>query len=204
MSNVIQETIVRFYPVDSKNISPNFENANSVFPIYKNQIIETTLPVAELTCSEPLKTYEIKIKNYQPKSLYSWASDSDEYNSIQGLLFSCNTDFINQIIINDNKNIEMTNVTRWQANSFLINKDIDLISTSNYVFVPYYPNTEDGKQPVNNLSENEFEEVILSSNTTINNQQTDLSNNKYINLMYGFFILLMLLSIALFLKRKNK
>lgn len=47
--NEIQETIVKFYPVDLENILPSAKNADSVLPIYKNQIIETTLPVAELT-----------------------------------------------------------------------------------------------------------------------------------------------------------
>ena len=59
--NEIQETIVKFYPVDLENISQSSGNANSVLPIYQNQIIETTLPVAELTCYEPLKTYEVEI-----------------------------------------------------------------------------------------------------------------------------------------------
>lgn len=204
--NEIQETVIKFYPVDLENISSSSENANSVLPIYKNQIIETTLPVAELTCHEPLKTYEIKIakpNNYQPKSSYSWIFSSTEYKSIQGVLYSCNTDFINQIIINNNKNIEMNNVTRWQADSFLIDKDVDFISSENYVFVPYHPSTKDGKQPNISLSENEFEEIILSSNTdntSLNNQ----TNNKNVDLAYGFFILMMLLVVVLFLKKKKK
>lgn len=206
-----QETIIQFYLVDFKNISPSSVNTNSVLPIYKNQIIETTLPVAELTCHEPLKTYDIKIKNYQPKSIDSWELSLKKYQSIQGILYSCDTDFINKITINsiNNKNIKINNATRWQANSFLIDKDFDFISTSNYVFVPYYPNTEDGeqqKQPVNNLSENEFEEMILSSNANdnVNNQQTYISNNKNMDFVYGFFILMMLLSVAFFLKKKKK
>ena len=43
--NEIQETIVKFYPVDLENISQSSGNANSVLPIYQNQIIETTLPL---------------------------------------------------------------------------------------------------------------------------------------------------------------
>ena len=201
---MLNENIIQFYLVDLENIS----QANSVLPIYKNQIIETTLPVAELTCHEPLKTYEIKIKNYQQKFIDSLTLNSTEYNSIQGVLYSCDTDFINQITINsiNNKNIEINNITRWKADSFLIDRDSNFISTSNYVFVPYYPNTEDGeqqKQPVNNLSENEFEEMILSSNVNadINNQQTD---NKSMDLTYVFFILMMLLIVVLFLKKKKK
>ena len=191
--NEIQKTIVNFYPVDLENISPNSGNANSVLPIYKNQIIKTTLPVAELTCHEPLKTYEVeiaKLKNYPTKS-------------IKGALYSCNTNFINQITINNNKNIKMNNVTQWQADSFLIDKDVDFISSENYVFIPYHSSTKDGKQPNIVLSENEFEEIILSSNadnTSINNQ----TNNKNMDLAYGFFILIMLLVVALFLKKKNK
>lgn len=201
-----QETIIQFYLVDFKNISPSSVNTNSVLPIYKNQIIETTLPVAELTCHEPLKTYDIKIKNYQPKSIDSWELSLKKYQSIQGILYSCDTDFINQIIINNNKNIEMNNVTRWQADSFLIDKDFDFISTSNYVFVPYHLNTENEKESSVALSENEFEEIILSSNanTNINNQQTGASNNKDMDLAYGFFILMMLLIVALFLTKKKK
>lgn len=214
MSNTIQEinrnqeTIIKFYPVDLENISSSSANNNSVLPIYKNQIIETRLPVAELTCHEPVKTYEIKIakpNNYQPKSSYSWISSSTEYKSIQGVLYSCNTNFINQITINNNnKNIELNNVTQWQADSFLIDKDVDFISSENYVFIPYHPNTKDGEQPFNNLSENEFEEIILSNNATTNNQQTNISNNKNMDLAYGFFILMMLLVVVLFLKKKNK
>lgn len=216
MSNAIQEinrnqeTIIKFYPVDLENISQSSGNTNSVLPIYKNQIIETTLPVAELTCHEPLKTYEIKIKNYQPKSSYFGTSSSTEHKSISGVLYSCKSDFINNItmnsIKNNNKNIEMNNGIQWQADSFLImvnNKDFDLISTSNYVFVPYHSSTKDGKQPNIALSENEFEEIILSSNadnTSINNK----TNNKNMDLAYGFFILIMLLVVALFLKKKNK
>ena len=188
----------------------NISQTNSVLPIYKNQIIETTLPVAELTCHESLKTYEIKIKNYQPKSIDSWELNSKKYQSIQGVLYSCDTNFINKITINsiNNKNIEINNVTRWKADSFLIDRNSKFINTSSYVFVPYYPNTEDGeqqKQPVNNLSENEFEEMILSSNANdnINNQQTDISNNKNMDFVYGFFILMMLLSVAFFLKKKR-
>ena len=118
MSNAIQEinrnqeTIIKFYPVDLENILQSSGNTNSVLPIYKNQIIETTLPVAELTCHEPLKTYEIKIakpNNYQPKSSYFGTSSSTEYKSISGVLYSCNTNFINQITINNNKNIELNN-----------------------------------------------------------------------------------------------
>ena len=203
MSNAIQETIIKFYPVDLENISQSFGNSNLVLPIYKNQIIETTLPVAELTCHEPLKTYEIKIKNYLPKSSYFGTSSSTEYKSISGVLYSCNTNFINQIIINNNKNIKMNNVTQWQADSFLIDKDVDFISSENYVFIPYYSSTKDGKQPNIALSENEFEEIILSSNadnTSINNQ----TNNKNMDLAYGFFILIMLLVVALFLNKSNK
>ena len=164
------------------------------------------MPVAELTCHEPLKTYDIKIKNYQPKSIDSWELSLKKYQSIQGILYSCDTDFINQIIINNNKNIEMNNVTRWQADSFLIDKDFDFISTSNYVFVPYHLNTENEKESSVALSENEFEEIILSSNanTNINNQQTGASNNKDMDLAYGFFILMMLLIVALFLTKKKK
>jgi hypothetical protein len=201
--NEIQETIVKFYPVDLENISSSSENANSVLPIYKNQIIETTLPVAELTCHEPLKTYEIKIaklKNHPTKS-----------SSIKGVLYSCNTDFINNITINsiknNNKNIKMNNVTQWQADSFLIDKDVDFISSENYVFIPYHPSKKDSEQqeqPNISLSENEFEELILSSTATTNNQQTDISNNKNVDLAYGFFILMMLLVVVLFLKKKNK
>lgn len=205
MSNAIQETIIKFYPVDLENISSSSENANSVLPIYKNQIIETTLPVAELTCHEPLKTYEIKIakpNNYQPKSSYSWISSSTEYKAISGVLYSCNTDFINNITINsiknNNKNIKMNNVTQWQADSFLIDKDVDFISSENYVFIPYHPSTKDSKQPNISLSENEFEEIILSNNTN------NLTNNKNMDLAYGFFILMMLLVVVLFLKKKNK
>lgn len=201
--NEIQEAIVKFYPVDLENISPNSGNANSVSPIYKNQIIETTLPVAELTCHEPLKTYEVEIKNYLPKSSYFGTFSSTEYKSISGALYSCNTNFINQITINNNKNIKMNNVTQWQADSFLIDKDVDFISSENYVFIPYHSSTKDGKQPNIVLSENEFEEIILSSNadnTSINNQ----TNNKNMDLAYGFFILIMLLVVALFLKKKNK
>ena len=200
--NEIQETIVKFYPVDLENISSSSENANSVLPIYKNQIIETTLPVAELTCHEPLKTYEIKITNYQQKSSYSWISSSTEYKAISGVLYSCNTDFINNITINsiknNNKNIKMNNVTQWQADSFLIDKDVDFISSENYVFIPYHPSTKDSKQPNISLSENEFEEIILSNNTN------NLTNNKNMDLAYGFFILMMLLVVVLFLKKKNK
>lgn len=193
--NEIQKTIVNFYPVDLENISPNSGNANSVLPIYKNQIIKTTLPVAELTCHEPLKTYEVeiaKLKNYPTKS-------------IKGVLYSCNTNFINQITINNNKNIELNNVTQWQADSFLImvnNKNFDLISTSNYVFVPYHSSIKDGEQPNIALSENEFEEIILSNNT--NNVNNNLTNNKNMDLAYGFLILMMLLVVALFLKKENK
>ena len=209
-----QETIIKFYPVDLENISQSSGNTNSVLPIYKNQIIETTLPVAELTCHEPLKTYEIKItkpNNYQPKSSYSWISSSTEYKSISGVLYSCNTDFINNITINsiknNNKNIKMNNVTQWQADSFLIDKDVDFISSENYVFIPYHPSKKDSEQqeqPNISLSENEFEELILSSTATTNNQQTDISNNKNVDLAYGFFILMMLLVVVLFLKKKNK
>ena len=211
MSNTIQEinrnqeTIIKFYPVDLENISSSSANNNSVLPIYKNQIIETTLPVAELTCHEPVKTYEIKIaklNNYQPKSSYSWISSSTEYKSIQGVLYSCNTNFINQITINNNKNIELNNVTQWQADSFLIDKDVDFISSENYVFIPYHPNTKDGKQPNIALSENEFEEIILSNNT--NNVNNNLTNNKNMDLAYSFLILMMLLVVALFLKKENK
>lgn len=205
MSNAIQETIIKFYPVDLENISSSSENTNSVLPIYKNQIIETTLPVAELTCYEPLKTYEIKIakpNNYQQKSSYSWISSSTEYKAISGVLYSCNTDFINNITINaiknNNKNIKMNNVTQWQADSFLINKDVDFISSENYVFIPYYPSTKDDEQPNISLSENEFEEIILSNNTN------NLTNNKNMDLAYGFFILMMLLVVMLVLKKKNK
>lgn len=192
--NEIQETIVKFYPVDLENISQSSGNANSVLPIYQNQIIETTLPVAELTCYEPLKTYEVeitKLKNYPTKS-----------SSIKGVLYSCNSDFINNITINaiknNNKNIKMNNVTQWQANSFLIDKDVDFISSENYVFIPYHPSTKDGEQPNISLSENEFEEILLSSNTN------NLTNNKNMDLAYGFFILMMLLVVVLFLKKKNK
>lgn len=191
--NEIQETIIKFYPVDLENISPSSGNANSVLPIYKNQIIETTLPVAELTCHEPLKTYEVeiaKLKNHPTKS-----------SSINGVLYSCNTDFINNITINsvkNNKNIKMNNVTQWQADSFLIDKDLDFISSENYVFIPYHPSTKDSKQPNISLSENEFEEILLSSNTN------NLTNNKNMDLAYGFFILMMLLVVVLFLKKKNK
>ena len=214
MSNAIQEinrnqeTIIKFYPVDLENILQSSGNTNSVLPIYKNQIIETTLPVAELTCHEPLKTYEIKIakpNNYQPKSSYFGTSSSTEYKSISGVLYSCNTNFINQITINNNKNIELNNVTQWQADSFLImgnNKDFDLISTSNYVFVPYHSSIKDGEQPNIALSENEFEEIILSNNT--NNVNNNLTNNKNMDLAYGFLILMMLLVVALFLKKENK
>lgn len=197
MSNAInenQETIVKFYPVDLENISPSSGNANSVLPIYKNQIIETTLPVAELTCNEPLKTYEVeiaKLKNYPTKS-----------SSIKGVLYSCNTDFINNITINsiknNNKNIKMNNVTQWQADSFLIDKDVDFISSENYVFIPYHPSTKDSEQPNISLSENEFEELVLSNNTN------NLTNNKNMDLAYGVFILMMLLVVVLFLKKKNK
>lgn len=194
MSNAIQETIIKFYPVDLENISPSSGNANSVLPIYKNQIIETTLPVAELTCNEPLKTYEVeiaKLKNYPTKS-----------SSIKGVLYSCNTDFINNITINsiknNNKNIKMNNVTQWQADSFLIDKDLDFISSENYVFIPYHPSTKYSEQPNISLSENEFEELILSNNTN------NLTNNKNMDLAYGFFILMMLLVVVLFLKKKNK
>lgn len=203
-----QETIIQFYLVDFKNISPSSANANSVLTITKNQIIETTLPVAELTCYEPLKTYDIKIKNYQPKSIDSWELSSKKYQSIQGILYSCNTDFINQTTINsiNNKNIKINNTTQWQADSFLIDKDFDFISTSNYVFVRYHPNTENGKESGVALSKNEFEKIILSSNanTTINNQQTGVLNNKDMNLAYGFFIFMMLIIVALFLKKKKK
>lgn len=206
MSNAIQETIIKFYPVDLENISSSSENANSVLPIYKNQIIETTLPVAELTCHEPLKTYEIKITNYQPKSSYSWISSSTEYKAISGVLYSCNTDFINNITINsiknNNKNIKMNNVTQWQADSFLIDKDVDFISSENYVFIPYHPSTKDSEQQEQSnisLSENEFEELILSNN--VNN---NLTNNKNMDLAYGFFILMMLLVVVLVLKKKKK
>lgn len=203
-----QETIIQFYLVDFKNISPVSANNNSVLPIYKNQIIETTLPVAELTCHDQLKTYEIKIKNYQQKSIDSLELSPKKYQSIQGIMYSCDTDFINQITINsiNNKNIEMNNTTRWQANSFLIDKDFDFISTSNYVFVPYHPNTENGKESGVALSKNEFEKIILSSNanTIINNQQTGVLNNKDMNLAYGFFIFMMLIIVALFLKKKKK
>jgi hypothetical protein len=192
--NEIQETIVKFYPVDLENISQSSGNANSVLPIYQNQIIETTLPVAELTCYEPLKTYEVeitKLKNYPTKS-----------SSIKGVLYSCNSDFINNITINaiknNNKNIKMNNVTQWQADSFLIDKDVDFISSENYVFIPYHPSTKDSKQPNISLSENEFEEILLSSNTN------NLTNNKNMDLAYGFFILMMLLVVVLFLKKKNK
>lgn len=192
--NEIQETIVKFYPVDLENISQSSVNANSVLPIYQNQIIETTLPVAELTCYEPLKTYEVeitKLKNYPTKS-----------SSIKGVLYSCNSDFINNITINaiknNNKNIKMNNVTQWQANSFLIDKDVDFISSENYVFIPYHPSTKDGEQPNISLSENEFEEILLSSNTN------NLTNNKNMDLAYGFFILMMLLVVVLFLKKKKK
>ena len=201
--NEIQETIVKFYPVDLENISQSSGNANSVLPIYQNQIIETTLPVAELTCYEPLKTYEVeitKLKNYPTKS-----------SSIKGVLYSCNSDFINNITINaiknNNKNIKMNNVTQWQADSFLIDKDVDFISSENYVFIPYHPSKKDSEQqeqPNISLSENEFEELILSSTATTNNQQTDISNNKNVDLAYGFFILMMLLVVVLFLKKKNK
>ena len=200
MSNAInenQETIIKFYPVDLENISSSSENANSVLPIYKNQIIETTLPVAELTCHEPLKTYEVeiaKLNNYPTTS-----------SSIKGVLYSCNTDFINNITINsiknNNKNIKMNNVTQWQADSFLIDKDVDFISSENYVFIPYHPSTKDREQqeqPNISLSENEFEELILSSNTN------NLTNNKNMDLAYGFFILMMLLVVVLFLKKKKK
>lgn len=203
--NEIQETIIKFYPVDLENISSSSENTNSVLSIYKNQIIETTLPVAELTCYEPLKTYEIKIakpNNYQQKSSYSWITSSTEYKSISGVLYSCNFDFINNITINaiknNNKNIKMNNVTQWQADSFLIDKDVDFISSENYVFIPYHPSTKDSKQPNISLSENEFEELILSSNTN------NLTNNKNMDLAYGFFILMMLLVVVLVLKKKNK
>lgn len=192
--NEIQETIVKFYPVDLENISQSSGNANSVLPIYQNQIIETTLPVAELTCYEPLKTYEVeitKLKNYPTKS-----------SSIKGVLYSCSSDFINNITINaiknNNKNIKMNNVTQWQADSFLIDKDVDFISSENYVFIPYHPSTKDSKQPNISLSENEFEEILLSSNTN------NLTNNKNMDLAYGFFILMMLLVVVLFLKKKNK
>lgn len=214
MSNAIQEinrnqeTIIKFYPVDLENISQSSGNTNSVLPIYKNQIIETTLPVAELTCHEPLKTYEIKIKNYQPKSSYFGTSSSTEHKSISGVLYSCKSDFINNItmnsIKNNNKNIEMNNGIQWQADSFLImvnNKDFDLISTSNYVFVPYHSSIKD-EQPNIALSENEFEEIILSNNT--NNVNNNLTNNKNMDLAYGFLILMMLLVVALFLKKENK
>lgn len=192
--NEIQETIVKFYPVDLENISQSSGNANSVLPIYQNQIIETTLPVAELTCYEPLKTYEVeitKLKNYPTKS-----------SSIKGVLYSCNSDFINNITINaiknNNKNIKMNNVTQWQADSFLIDKDVDFISSENYVFIPYHPSTKDSKQPNISLSENEFEEILLSSNTN------NLTNNKNMDLAYGFFILMMLLVVVLVLKKKKK
>lgn len=196
--NEIQETIVKFYPVDLENISQSSGNANSVLPIYQNQIIETTLPVAELTCHEPLKTYEVeiaKLKNYPTKS-----------SSINGVLYSCNTDFINNITINsiknNNKNIKMNNVTQWQADSFLIDKDVDFISSENYVFIPYHPSTKDSEQQEQSnisLSENEFEELILSNN--VNN---NLTNNKNMDLAYGFFILMMLLVAVLVLKKKKK
>lgn len=196
--NEIQETIVKFYPVDLENISQSSGNANSVLPIYQNQIIETTLPVAELTCYEPLKTYEVeitKLKNYPTKS-----------SSIKGVLYSCNTDFINNITINsiknNNKNIKMNNVTQWQADSFLIDKDVDFISSENYVFIPYHPSTKDSEQQEQSnisLSENEFEELILSNN--VNN---NLTNNKNMDLAYGFFILMMLLVVVLVLKKKKK
>lgn len=211
MSNTIQEinrnqeTIIKFYPVDLENISSSSANNNSVLPIYKNQIIETRLPVAELTCHEPVKTYEIKIakpNNYQPKSSYSWISSSTEHKSISGVLYSCKSDFINNItmnsIKNNNKNIEMNNGIQWQADSFLIDKDVDFISSENYVFIPYHPSTKDSKQPNISLSENEFEEILLSSNTN------NLTNNKNMDLAYGFFILMMLLVVVLFLKKKNK
>lgn len=211
MSNAIQEinrnqeTIIKFYPVDLENISQSSGNTNSVLPIYKNQIIETTLPVAELTCHEPLKTYEIKIakpNNYQPKSSYFGTSSSTEHKSISGVLYSCKSDFINNItmnsIKNNNKNIEMNNGIQWQADSFLIDKDVDFISSENYVFIPYHPSTKDSKQPNISLSENEFEEILLSSNTN------NLTNNKNMDLAYGFFILMMLLVVVLFLKKKNK
>jgi hypothetical protein len=206
--NEIQETIVKFYPVDLENISQSSGNANSVLPIYQNQIIETTLPVAELTCYEPLKTYEVEItkpNNYQPKSSYSWISSSTEYKAISGVLYSCNTDFINNITINsiknNNKNIKMNNVTQWQADSFLIDKDVDFISSENYVFIPYHPSKKDSEQqeqPNISLSENEFEELILSNNTN------NLTNNKNMDLAYGVFILMMLLVVVLFLKKKSK
>ena len=92
----------------------------------------------------------------------------------------------------------MNNVTQWQADSFLIDKDVDFISSENYVFIPYHPSTKDGEQPNISLSENEFEEILLSSNTN------NLTNNKNMDLAYGFFILMMLLVVVLFLKKKNK
>lgn len=189
MSN---KTIIKFYKVDLKNIQPNSKNGNTVLTIHKNQIIEKALPVAELTCNEPLKTYEVKIKGYQ---------------SMQGVLYSCNNDFIKNITINsiqnNNKNIEMNNVTQWQADSFLIDKDFQFINTSNYVFIPYYPNKKNGEQL--NLSVNEFEKILFSN--TINNQQsevsqTDIPNDNNMGLLYGIVILIMLIGEVSFLLKK--
>lgn len=191
MSN---KTIIKFYQVDLKNIRPNSKNGNAVLTIPKNQIIEKALPVAELTCNEPLKTYEVKIKNYQ---------------SIQGVLYSCDNGFIKNITINSirntNKNIEINNVSQWQEDSFLIDKDFYFINTSNYVFIPYYPNKKDGKQI--NLSANEFEKILFSN--TINNQKTDIEqpnipNDDNMGLLYGIVILIVLIGeISFLLKKAN-
>ena len=189
MSN---KTIIKFYQVDLKNIRPNSKNGNTVLTIPKNQIIEKALPVAELTCNEPLKTYEVKIKNYQ---------------SIQGVLYSCNNDLIKNITINNiqntNKNIEINNVTQWQADLFLIDQDFQFINTSDYVFVPYYPNEKDGKQI--NLSVNEFNKMLFSN--TISNQQsevsqTDIPNDNNMGLLYGIVILMVLIGEVVFLLKK--
>lgn len=190
MSN---KTIIKFYQVDLKNIRPNSKNGNTVLTIPKNQIIEKALPVAELTCNEPLKTYEVEIKNYQ---------------STQGVLYSCNNDLIKNITINNiqntNKNIEINNVTQWQDDSFLIDKDFQFINTSDYVFVPYYPNEKDGKQI--NLSVNEFNTMLFSN--TISNQQSEVSQtdipNNNIGLLFGIVILIVLIGeISFLLKKAN-
>lgn len=205
---MLNKTIIKFYQVDLKNIQPNSKNSNTVLTIHKNQIIEKALPVAELTCNEPLKTYEVTIRNYQLKSIASFASNPKEYQSIQGVLYSCNNDLIKNIttnsIQNNNKNIEMNNVTQWQADSFLIDKDFQFINTSNYVFIPYYPNKKNGEQL--NLSANEFEKILFSN--TINNQkseisQTDIPNDNNMGLLYGIVILMMLIGEVSFLLKKT-
>ena len=207
MSN---KTIIKFYQIDLKNIRPNSKNGNTVLTIHKNQIIEKALPVAELTCNEPLKTYEVTIRNYQPKSIASLAYNPKNYQSIQGVLYSCDNDLIKNITINsiqnNNKNIEINNVTQWQDDSFLIDKDFQFIDTSNYVFIPYYPNKKDGEQL--NLSANEFNKMLFLN--TINNQkskvsQTDIPNDNNMGVLYGIVILMVLIGeVTFLLKKVNK